>query len=105
MDDDDDADDNDNNDDERSEVSSEFNFGADIMSSITSTLYPVENRYIDKSFIFNDEVFLNIESTATTDQTSKKRNIQFSCDPKTTIDGYTLSRPRYGINDYFFEGN
>jgi len=66
---------------------------------------PSRTVYIDKSFIFNDEVFLNIESTTTTDQTLKKRNIQFSCDPKTTIDGYTLSCPRYGINDYFFEGN
>ncbi len=40
----DDHDDDDNDDDdERSEVSIEFNFEADNMSSIASTLYPVEN--------------------------------------------------------------
>jgi hypothetical protein len=40
----DDHDDDDNDDDdERSEVSIEFNFEGDNMSSIASTLYPVEN--------------------------------------------------------------
>lgn len=36
-------DDKDDNVDERSEASIEYNFDADIMSSITSTLYPAEH--------------------------------------------------------------
>jgi hypothetical protein len=39
----DDHDDDNDDDDERSEVSIEFNFETDNMSSIASTLYPVEN--------------------------------------------------------------
>jgi hypothetical protein len=98
--------DDDDNNDERSEVSIEFNFEADIMSSITSTLYPIENStYSYESFIFDENFLLNIESIVTADQSSKKRHVQFSCDPETIIDGHTLRWPKFEVNDCFFEGN
>lgn len=113
----------DNDDNEGSEVSIELNFDSKVMSSITSTLYPVANSmYRYESLIFDEKFFfLNIEPITTTDQISnnqnyhlsnnrndhlsKKRNEPFSRDPETIIDGYRLRWPKFEIHNYFFEGN